>query len=131
METCTRKWNILQELSQSCKDIAFVFIPTTCYSAFVTTWSVRNDIITVNGCLQSWRMTCILQVTFFSNEACFHVTGYVNSHSSRIRSTENPRSAHETSGDNVIIGVWCAVPRHRIVGQTFIFRNYHELGALH
>jgi hypothetical protein len=62
----------------------------------------------------------MLDVTFFLDEAWFHLTSYVNSQNTRIWSKENPHAAHETPLHPVKIGVWCAVSRHRIVGPTFV-----------
>jgi len=58
---------------------------------------------------------------FFSVEAWFHLTGYVNSQNTCTWLTENPHAAHETSLHPVKSGVWCAASRRRIVGPIFFF----------
>lgn len=60
-----------------------------------------------------------LDRVFFSNEAWFHLSRYVNSQVSRIWSTENPHALHETTLHNQKIGVWCAISRRRIVDPIF------------
>lgn len=60
-----------------------------------------------------------LDRVFFTDEAWFHLSGYVNSQNTRIWSTENPHVFHETPLHCLKIGVWCAVSRRRIVGPIF------------
>lgn len=60
-----------------------------------------------------------LDRVFFSDEAWFHLSGYVNSQNTRIWSTENPHVLHENPLHCLKIGVWCAVSRRRIVGPIF------------
>jgi hypothetical protein len=62
----------------------------------------------------------MLHMNFFSDEVWFYLTGYVNSQNTRIWSTENLHSAHETPLHPVKTGVWCAVPHCRIVGPIFL-----------
>ena len=40
-------------------------------------------------------MADVLDVTFFTDEAWFHLSGYVNSQNSRLWSYDNPHSLHE------------------------------------
>jgi len=61
----------------------------------------------------------ILNLAFFTDEAWFHLSGYVNSQNYRIWATENPHEFRETSLHPQKIGVWCAVSRKRIVGPIF------------
>lgn len=61
----------------------------------------------------------ILDVSFFSDEAWFHLSGYVNSQNFRIWSAENPHAFHETSLHPIKIGVWIAMSRRRIIGPFF------------
>ncbi|PNF34202.1 hypothetical protein B7P43_G17545, partial [Cryptotermes secundus] len=56
---------------------------------------------------------------FFTDEAWFHLSGYVNSQNNRIWSSENPNVLHEKPLHCQKIGVWCAVSRRRIVGSIF------------
>lgn len=61
----------------------------------------------------------ILDKTFFSDEAWFHLSGYVNGQNSRFWSTTNPHSVMPKPLHSQKIGVWCAVSRKRIVGPLF------------
>lgn len=61
----------------------------------------------------------MLDITFFSDEAWFHLSGYVNSQNFRIWSAENPHVFHETQLHPIKIGVWIAMSRRRIVGPIF------------
>lgn len=61
----------------------------------------------------------ILDLSFFSDEAWFHLSGYVNSQNFRIWNTENPHAFEETPLHSVKVGVWLAVSRRRIIGPIF------------
>ena len=61
----------------------------------------------------------ILDDTFYSDEAWFHLSGYVNSQNSRYWASENPHQYHETPLHSQKIGVWCAMSRRRIIGPLF------------
>jgi hypothetical protein len=56
---------------------------------------------------------------FFSDEAWFHLSGYVNSQNSRFRSSENPTLFPEVPLYSQKIGCWCAISHKRIVGPLF------------
>jgi hypothetical protein len=62
------------------------------------------------------------QLLFITDEAYFHLSGYVNSQHTRIWSDENPHAVHQTPLHDIKIGVWCAVSVKRIIGPIF----YHE-----
>ena len=51
----------------------------------------------------------ILDITFFSDEAWFHLGGIVNSQSDRHWSTENSYQFHESPLHQQKIGVWSAM----------------------
>jgi hypothetical protein len=55
----------------------------------------------------------------FSDEAWFHLSGYVNSQNSRFWSSENPHWFHEVPLHSQKIGCWCAISRKQIVGPIF------------
>ena len=61
----------------------------------------------------------VLDETFFTDEAWFNLSGYVNSQNSRIWSTDNPFALKETALHPEKIGVWVAISRARIVGPIF------------
>ncbi|KAJ3649791.1 hypothetical protein Zmor_021512 [Zophobas morio] len=61
----------------------------------------------------------ILDLSFFSDEAWFHLSGYVNSQNFRIWSTENPHAFEETPLHAMKVGVWLAVSRRRFIGPIF------------
>lgn len=61
----------------------------------------------------------ILDVTFFTDEAWFHLSGYVNSQNNRLWSSENPHEFHQVPLYDQKVGVWCAISRMRIIGPIF------------
>ena len=64
----------------------------------------------------------ILDLVFFSDEAYFHLSGYVNSQNFRTWAPENPHQFVESPLFPQKIGVWCAVSRRRIIGPFFFHR---------
>lgn len=65
----------------------------------------------------------ILDRVYFSDEAWFHLDGYVNSQNCRIWSAENPHAFQERPLHARKIGVWCAISRRRIVGPLFFDKS--------
>jgi hypothetical protein len=65
----------------------------------------------------------ILDLTFFSDEAWFHLSGYVNSQNYRSWNTENPNILRETTLHPIKLGVWVAMSRRRIIGPYFFREN--------
>ena len=72
----------------------------------------------------------ILDKTFFSDEAWFHLSGYVNKQNDRIWSNDNPHLTHEVLLHDQKLGVWVAMSRKRIIVLFFneivngdIYRN--------
>ena len=61
----------------------------------------------------------LLNLTFFSDEAWFHLSGYINSQNMRMWSTDKPHIFIETPLHAQKIGVWMAVSRRRIIGPIF------------
>ncbi|RZC35577.1 hypothetical protein BDFB_015143 [Asbolus verrucosus] len=61
----------------------------------------------------------LLNLTFFSDEAWFHLSGYINSQNMRMWSTDNPHIFIESPLHAQKIGVWMAVSRRRIIGPFF------------
>jgi hypothetical protein len=56
---------------------------------------------------------------FMTDDALFHLSGYVNSQNSRYWATENPHGLHEQPLHDQKIGVWCGVSATRIIGPIF------------
>jgi hypothetical protein len=50
-----------------------------------------------------------LQLTLFSDEAWFHLEGYINTQYNRYWSSQNPHLTHKVPLCPVKVGVWCAV----------------------
>lgn len=63
----------------------------------------------------------LLDLTFFSDEAWFHLTGYVNSQNYRSWATENPHQLVETSLHPLKVGIWVGMSRRRIIGPIFFY----------
>jgi hypothetical protein len=78
---------------------------------------------TVNYCRWFKNLICgnigALDQAFCTDEAWFHLSGYVNSQNYQTWRTENPHNYTETSLNPQKIGVWCAISRHRIIGPSF------------
>jgi hypothetical protein len=60
-----------------------------------------------------------LDVTFFTDEAYFHLLGYINSQNSRVRCAHNPHVFHESPLHDEKIGVWVGISCRRIVRPIF------------
>lgn len=61
----------------------------------------------------------VLDKTFFTDEAWFHLNGYINAQNMRMWATDNPHFYRETTLHPVKIGVWCAMSRRRLIGPIF------------
>jgi hypothetical protein len=62
------------------------------------------------------------KLTFFTDEAWFHLNGYINAQNNRYWSSINPRQTFEVPLPDQKTGVWCAITASRIVGPIF-FKN--------
>jgi hypothetical protein len=60
-----------------------------------------------------------LLMFFMTDEAWFHLLGYVNSQNSRYWGTKNPHELHKQPLHDQKIGVWCSVSATRIIGPIF------------
>lgn len=60
---------------------------------------------------------------FFSDEAHFHLHGYVNKQNSRYWSHENPREKHQTPLHSPKVTVWAAISSRGIIGPYFFENN--------
>ncbi|XP_076330740.1 uncharacterized protein LOC143236352 [Tachypleus tridentatus] len=65
----------------------------------------------------------VLDVTFFTDEAWFQLSGYINSQNSRLWSSDNSHSLHETPLYYFKVGVWVTISRRRIVGPIFFINS--------
>jgi len=54
-----------------------------------------------------------------SDEAHFHINGYVNKQNSRYWSFQNPRDLHERPLHSPKVTVWCALSMHGVIGPYF------------
>jgi hypothetical protein len=59
------------------------------------------------------------EFTFFTDEAWFHLSGYINAQSNRYWSSSNPKQTFEVPLHDQKIGVWCAITASRIVNPYF------------
>ncbi|PNF24616.1 hypothetical protein B7P43_G03069 [Cryptotermes secundus] len=58
-------------------------------------------------------------LVFFSDEAHFHLFGYVNKQNMRYWSANNPRELHERPLHSNKVTVWCALSRVGVIGPYF------------
>jgi hypothetical protein len=61
----------------------------------------------------------ILDYTWFSDEAWFHLSGYVNSQNTRLWGSENPHALFEVPFHFQKVGVFFALSQRRIIGSMF------------
>uniref|UniRef100_A0A8D9EM93 Transposase n=1 Tax=Cacopsylla melanoneura TaxID=428564 RepID=A0A8D9EM93_9HEMI len=54
-----------------------------------------------------------------SDEAHFHLSGYVNKQNCRFWGTENPRICHEEPLHSLKVTVWCGVYAGKVIGPYF------------
>jgi hypothetical protein len=59
------------------------------------------------------------ELTLYSDEVWFTLSGYVNSQNSKYWSIGNPHAAHKVPLHDLRVGVWCAVSAQRINGPIF------------
>jgi len=64
----------------------------------------------------------LLDITWYSDEAWFHLSGYVNSLNTHKWATEHHHEIHEVPLHSEKTGVWCAISRRHIIGPIF----FHE-----
>jgi hypothetical protein len=75
--------------------------------------------IFVTGFCRQYMTVFLTQNSFFTDEAWFHLSGYINAQNNRYWSSINPRQTFEVPLHDQKIGVWCAITASRIVGPVF------------
>jgi hypothetical protein len=71
------------------------------------------------------------QLILFSDEACFHLRGYINMKNNSYWSSQNPHLTHKVPLHPVKIGVWYGVSARRIVGPAFFNKTINCERYLH
>jgi len=61
-----------------------------------------------------------------SDEAHFHLNGFVNKQNCRIWGTENPRALHQRQLHPVRCTVWCGIMADKVIGPYFFENEIHE-----
>ncbi|PNF39027.1 hypothetical protein B7P43_G04846 [Cryptotermes secundus] len=77
---------------------------------------IQNQIMACKTLLETLPFDALV---FFSDEAHFHLSGYVNKQNMRYWSSNNPRELHERPLHSDKVTVWCAVLRVGIIGPCF------------
>lgn len=67
-----------------------------------------------------------LDKLWMSDEAHFHLTGYVNKQNYRYWADRNPNEVHERPLHSSKVTVWCAVSSHGVIGPYF-FENEERI----
>jgi hypothetical protein len=62
------------------------------------------------------------QLTFFSDEAWFHLQGYINMQNNRYWNSKNPHLTHKAPLHPAKVGIWCALSARWIVGPVFLMK---------
>jgi hypothetical protein len=63
-----------------------------------------------------------LHLTFFPDEAWFHLREYINMQNNHYWSSQNPHLTHEVPLHLVKVGVWCAV-NARLLDLCFLMKQ--------
>ncbi len=94
-------------------------------------WIHKTDFTSENGSQTSFPISTEelpRWITFFfSDEAWFHQTGYINAKNYRYWYSENTNIFRETGLHPEKIGVWCALSIIRIMGPIFFSRRLSML----
>ncbi|KAI5739696.1 hypothetical protein M8J77_022292 [Diaphorina citri] len=67
---------------------------------------------------------------FTSDEAHFHLNGFVNRQNFRYWGAENPRELHKKPLHSPRVTVWCAVGKNTVIGPYFFEENGRHLTML-
>lgn len=68
-----------------------------------------------------------LKNVWFSDEAHFHLSGYVNRRTNRFLGFARPDEVQEVPLHSAKVSVWCAVSGHGIIGPYFIEENGRQV----
>jgi hypothetical protein len=80
-----------------------------------------RDVITASG-------GDIMDVTFFTNEACFHLSGYISSQNSCVWSATNLHEIKDTPVHDQEVGVWCVISQNWVIDPIlFITSSTHNV----
>jgi hypothetical protein len=60
-----------------------------------------------------------VDIIWFTDEARFYLSGYINSQNTRVWAEENPQEIHAEPLRSEKTEVWCALSRRRIIGPVF------------
>ena len=60
----------------------------------------------------------------FSDEAHFHLSGFLNKQNCRIGGSENPRSIHQRELHSIKCTLWCGVTKDENIGPYFFGESY-------
>ncbi len=77
------------------------------------------------------RSHSVLDTVFFSDEAWFHLSGYVNAQNYHVWSSINPHEYVETTLHPQKLGLWCAISRKCFVGPIFFQRHHFRSLSIH
>jgi hypothetical protein len=115
-------------VSESSARRATQLLKLRCYKTYVIhALHLLNPASRVHFC--SWFLQSVVegdidpQLTFFSDEAWFHLQRYINMENNRYWRSQNPHLIHEVPHHLVKVGVWCAVSARRIVGPVFLTKQ--------
>ena len=75
------------------------------FAVMMCEWQEEND-----QWLNQW---------MFTDEAAFHVSGRVNTHSCIVWGTENPHVSYELERASPKVNVWCGVTHEKVYGPLF------------
>ena len=75
--------------------------------------------------------TALENLIYFSDEATFHVSGYVHKQNCRIWSLEKPTIVNEYEDNTAKINVWCAMSSDCIIGPYFFDENVCSQNYVH
>jgi hypothetical protein len=87
--------------------------------------NLADTVARINFC--RWTLQCVhdgsvdATLLFVSDDAWFHLSGFVNAQNSRHWDTENPHAVNEVPLHDQKVGVWCAVRGRRIIGPVFVY----------